>query len=839
MAGMEDVVASIQVVTEQNKAMQMRVEQAEQEVIRQRGAIEQSAHVVASVSMGQVDSMSQTVQVMGKQVLEEAGRVNKSLLFKNNEQDFAEWQREAANYLNSTMEGLGMVMDCAVEEEEVLDWKIFKESHLGQYDIELEEMNERVYYWLVDHTEGESFDLVRSAGNGYGLEAWRKLNRRWGSSATGSSDRDLQESGKCRLEYLVKAIERLEKHIKDDEKEMTRLKQLLPKEVERQLKKERASLLSYSLLLADIMKQTGEEQTVTAKPVSEVVKPQKKLGSKTKEQLLVSGEIAVEPVHFYQKPGGGKGKQQVNRPGKSKGKGNEQKGKGQGSNSKGKSKCDEMMSGKGAVDMKKIQCHLCKKFGHYARDCWTGGEGRVKYQPNCMRCDSLTGPHYRDQYCSACGAQWPEHLWGPRCQVASITGPKGDGGKGTSSKGKGKSMSSNQEADTHSISQAGANRLDLGCLDQRLESINSVMTIGPGGRPIHDSLWVSKAMEKVATDENMVSGMKIAYLPRFEIDPKDSSKLYINGRLAVNRQLINEDKGEKRNQKQEDFVKWSSDMKEYMGTMREAQGGCTTTSANRKQSLKSVATVAMSSLTGAQAMQGNGVWLSEQVIGTRVQKMMVCMILTVIIVLLVSRWLQKTQWKATRRAAETLRRMLREQIDSGELDPAEAERIEYYHSSSVREAALMSQYAASSNRVNSYEQGVDIARRSRSYWQAEQADARNRLYAHDDDVDGWSWSDEAERRAEPEVSSSDTSSASGSDDYIRERITAYPVASAMRRRRQLTESQEPEPEIDATAGRSRCPCADCCNGVPPRGHSNTPTDAYVTRLHADFLARAR
>ena len=90
MDGMEDVAESIQVLTEQNKAMQMRVEQAEQEVIRQRGAIEQSAYVVASVSMGQVDSMSQTAQVMGKQVLEEAGKVNKSLLFKNNEQDFAE-----------------------------------------------------------------------------------------------------------------------------------------------------------------------------------------------------------------------------------------------------------------------------------------------------------------------------------------------------------------------------------------------------------------------------------------------------------------------------------------------------------------------------------------------------------------------------------------------------------------------------------------------------------------------------------------------------------------------------------------------------------------------------
>ena len=74
---------------------------------------------------------------------------------------------------------------------------------------------------------------------------------------------------------------------------------------------------------------------------------------------------------------------------------------------------------------------------------------------------------------------------------------------------------------------------------------------------MHDSLWVSEAIEKVATAENMVDGMKIAYLPK---------------------PLSEENKSE-----------------------GHKASGYKATSTNGKQSLKSVATVAMSSLAGAQA----------------------------------------------------------------------------------------------------------------------------------------------------------------------------------------------------------------------------------------------
>ena len=69
---MEEVVSQIRGLNDQNIALQIRLEQAEQEVIRQRGAIEQSAQVVAALSQ-----LPQTQQAMvkpaeGKRVLVDA-----------------------------------------------------------------------------------------------------------------------------------------------------------------------------------------------------------------------------------------------------------------------------------------------------------------------------------------------------------------------------------------------------------------------------------------------------------------------------------------------------------------------------------------------------------------------------------------------------------------------------------------------------------------------------------------------------------------------------------------------------------------------------------------------
>ena len=80
--------------------------------------------------------------------------------------------------------------------------------------------------------------------------------------------------------------------------------------------------------------------------------------------------------------GKGKGKD------KGKGKGKDPKGKGKGKDATGKQIGSSRPSGKGTVDMRNIKCHKCKKWGHYARDCWSEqtGERRGEVDMKKIQC---------------------------------------------------------------------------------------------------------------------------------------------------------------------------------------------------------------------------------------------------------------------------------------------------------------------------------------------------------------------------------------------------------------------------------------------------------------------
>ena len=104
-------------------------------------------------------------------------------VFDNNGPEFLKWSREAMRHMDSVSEGLSAFLSGALDVDDALngqegDTEIVVSRHSQEKAVsvtgaELEKMSSKVYYLLIDLTEGESLELVASAGEGQGLEAWR------------------------------------------------------------------------------------------------------------------------------------------------------------------------------------------------------------------------------------------------------------------------------------------------------------------------------------------------------------------------------------------------------------------------------------------------------------------------------------------------------------------------------------------------------------------------------------------------------------------------------------------------------------------------------------------
>ena len=72
---------------------------------------------------------------------------------------------------------------------------------------------DQLYTVLMTLLEGESFDILVGSGSGGGLEAWRRLHKRWDPLTTGRARGLLRETlspGRAKLVELQGAVERLE-----------------------------------------------------------------------------------------------------------------------------------------------------------------------------------------------------------------------------------------------------------------------------------------------------------------------------------------------------------------------------------------------------------------------------------------------------------------------------------------------------------------------------------------------------------------------------------------------------------------------------------------------------
>ena len=111
---------------------------------------------------------------------------------------------------------------------------------------------DQLYTVLMTLVEGDSFDILVGSGLGEGLQAWRRLHKRW-DRLTGRARgllREILSPGRARLGELQGSVERLEdltrrytqrrdarsdqRHTRAVDIRMAALEALLPEELERQ-----------------------------------------------------------------------------------------------------------------------------------------------------------------------------------------------------------------------------------------------------------------------------------------------------------------------------------------------------------------------------------------------------------------------------------------------------------------------------------------------------------------------------------------------------------------------------------------------------------------------------
>ena len=300
--------------------------------------------------------------------------------FTGEESGWLYWKTRMEAFITSVFPQMEPVLEWAEEvDAEVTQAAIraaFGSVRPSHHEVEdVEEIDVQLYAILQTLCEKEPFQIVRSAGKSKGLEAWRKLNRRFDPSTGGRRGamlRTILSPPKCqKIDNLWASVESWEeavrqyehrkrsdgsRHQLDDEIKVSILEQMCPVEIERHLQLNRSRYTDYNDVRAEL-----------------VLYLETRLGQRLKIGDA-SGANLGDPMDVggFEK---GKGKDRKGNKGKGKNKGS-QYGRGKGGKSTGKGKGSGKGSGSGNHGGKETRtCNNCGKPGHLRKDCWSAGGG--------------------------------------------------------------------------------------------------------------------------------------------------------------------------------------------------------------------------------------------------------------------------------------------------------------------------------------------------------------------------------------------------------------------------------------------------------------------------------
>ena len=139
--------------------------------------------------------------------------LGKPPVFSGKEEDFYVWTKKDENYVSAVFPNMRGALSFAVESQDLVQAAAVA---LGVPELDAEtsaERDEQLFIVLSALTDGESFDVVTSAGGDQGFGSWRKLHKRWCTHTAGRARsllRVILSPPRAKLLELMGAIQRME-----------------------------------------------------------------------------------------------------------------------------------------------------------------------------------------------------------------------------------------------------------------------------------------------------------------------------------------------------------------------------------------------------------------------------------------------------------------------------------------------------------------------------------------------------------------------------------------------------------------------------------------------------
>ena len=182
----EQLVAQLAELRTQNQQLHQALQQVQQQQSQQQGLVQALSDLPQSLA-----------QTVGAAMLAAASpaRTNPTLVdtkglgkpppLKNTESEFVSWARRTENFVVSVHPGARDVLTWAVERDSATVSAANAATEVVMPLDTLRMLADQLYTVLMTLVEGESFDILVGSGSGEGLEAWRRLHKRWDPLTTG------------------------------------------------------------------------------------------------------------------------------------------------------------------------------------------------------------------------------------------------------------------------------------------------------------------------------------------------------------------------------------------------------------------------------------------------------------------------------------------------------------------------------------------------------------------------------------------------------------------------------------------------------------------------------